>query len=149
MFWQLLLAVLALSWNTAHANVLEDAATATDTEALMEAASSDWASVFYRINFEINSASMMDETAKYESLTSLYETTQIPPYYIEDWFAGYIERVKSEDAPESESSEKESSEKESSRPDTSEPDDEDTEGGAVGSWTLSALAVIAGAMALA
>ncbi|KAJ2740173.1 hypothetical protein GGI20_005949 [Coemansia sp. BCRC 34301] len=88
-------AVLALCGSYAVAeDLVTDAATITNTESYTSAVSQSWASVYYRVNQNLNDALYAGKSKDYSTATWLYGTTQLPPAYVATWAPGYLSRAK-------------------------------------------------------
>ncbi|KAJ2844680.1 hypothetical protein IWW36_005087, partial [Coemansia brasiliensis] len=122
-------------------DLLEAAATATDLQSLESAMSSDWASLYYQINLNLESISRMGEPEDYEAAVSLYGTDRIPASYIPTWPAGFQSRAEELHQRTASSTDKESSEASESDSETDESSEESTTSGATqNSWALSQVA---------
>ncbi|KAJ1822751.1 hypothetical protein LPJ56_000760 [Coemansia sp. RSA 2599] len=55
---------------------------------------SNWVSVYYKVNQNIDSAKRQANADEYSSATWLYGTTQLPPVYDASWGKGYQARAK-------------------------------------------------------
>ncbi|KAI9506775.1 hypothetical protein GGI25_004800 [Coemansia spiralis] len=125
------IAVLAASVSAvSEVNLLTAAATATDTKAFESSVSSNWVSIFYQVNQNINSQMYMGGSSAYSVATWLYGTDQLPASYDPKWASGYLNRAHelysqtatdiSEDSSSSQTK-KESSQAEESSSDKEEP----------------------------
>ncbi|KAJ2830011.1 hypothetical protein GGI24_002005 [Coemansia furcata] len=89
------LALLALFGTHASAeDLVADASTITNTQSYNSAVSKNWASVYYRVNQNLNDALYGSNSKDYATATWLYGTTQLPPAYVETWAPGYLGRAK-------------------------------------------------------
>ncbi|KAJ2554674.1 hypothetical protein EV175_002511 [Coemansia sp. RSA 1933] len=74
-------------------NLLDVAATVTDMSDFEQAMSSQWASIFYQVNQDLNMAKYMDGSSAYSSAVWLYGTTQLPASYDPKWVSNYVSRA--------------------------------------------------------
>ncbi|KAJ1962649.1 hypothetical protein GGI12_002524 [Dipsacomyces acuminosporus] len=79
---------------SADTDLIKDASTIKDVSWYTAQVSSSWASVFYRVNMNINDAKYLS-TGKdaYASATWLYGTTALPASVVPGWAAGYLDRA--------------------------------------------------------
>ncbi|KAJ2394814.1 hypothetical protein GGI23_004548, partial [Coemansia sp. RSA 2559] len=70
-------------------NLLNVAATVTDMSEFEQGMSSQWASVFYQVNQDLNMAKYTAESDGYSAAVWLYGTTQLPASYDPEWVSGY------------------------------------------------------------
>ncbi|KAJ2064912.1 hypothetical protein GGI17_000719 [Coemansia sp. S146] len=97
-------------------DLVADASTITNTKSYTSAVSQNWASVYYRVNQNLNDALYAGKSKDYATATWLYGTTQLPPAYIETWAPGYLSRAHELNTQTKPSS----SQTESSKPESSE-----------------------------
>ncbi|KAJ2490372.1 hypothetical protein IWW37_003189 [Coemansia sp. RSA 2050] len=89
------LALLALLSAPAQAeDLITDASTITNTQSYISAVSQSWASVYYRVNQNLNDALYAGKSQDYATATWLYGTTQLPAAYVATWAPGYLSRAK-------------------------------------------------------
>ncbi|KAJ2749600.1 hypothetical protein GGI19_005576 [Coemansia pectinata] len=74
-------------------DLVADASTITNTKSYTSAVSQNWASVYYRVNQNLNDALYAGKSKDYATATWLYGTTQLPPAYVETWAPGYLSRA--------------------------------------------------------
>ncbi|KAJ2785873.1 hypothetical protein H4R18_000262 [Coemansia javaensis] len=84
----------ALSGGAAGEDLLQAAGTATDIKSLQSAMSSNWASVYYQVNVDLNDYKYLGSPGQYESATSLYGTTELPITYDSAWVAEYASNAR-------------------------------------------------------
>ncbi|KAJ1997230.1 hypothetical protein GGI04_005483 [Coemansia thaxteri] len=75
------------------ADLVDDAGTITDTKSYASAVSQSWASVYYRVNQNLNDAMFLGKSADYAKATWLYGTTQLPASYVATWAPAYLGRA--------------------------------------------------------
>ncbi|KAJ1889765.1 hypothetical protein LPJ81_006062 [Coemansia sp. IMI 209127] len=107
-------------------NLLDVAATVTDMSDFEQGMSSQWASVFYQVNQDLNMAKYTAESDGYSAAVWLYGTTQLPASYDPEWVSGYVSRahelyVETASSTESDTSNEESSGSSSSEKSSSAP----------------------------
>ncbi|KAJ2503312.1 hypothetical protein GGH96_000333 [Coemansia sp. RSA 1972] len=111
--------------------LLSEAATVTDIKSFEKAMSSNWASVYYQVNQNLESLHFLGKPGEYEDATSLYGTDRIPASYIPTWPAGFQSRAEelAKQSPGSSASEStdESSKSESDNETESDSDDVESE----------------------
>ncbi|KAJ2130265.1 hypothetical protein IW136_005610, partial [Coemansia sp. RSA 678] len=132
-------------------DLLSAAATVTDIKSLEKAMSSNWASVYYQVNQNLESLHYLGKPGEYEDATSLYGTDRIPASYIPTWPAGFQSRAEelAKQSPGSSASESdESSETESDDETESDSDDVESESSDAPRGAL-ALGRVAGAVVAA
>ncbi|KAJ1865529.1 hypothetical protein LPJ78_002609 [Coemansia sp. RSA 989] len=137
-----MLSVAALAAFCSYArgeDLLEAAATATDLQSLESAMSSDWASLYYQVNLNLESLSRMGKPEDYEAAVSLYGTNRIPASYVPTWPAGFQSRAEEQYQRTASSSDEESSDTESES-ETEESSEETTSGATQNGWALSQVA---------
>ncbi|KAJ2032698.1 hypothetical protein IWW57_000082 [Coemansia sp. S610] len=89
------LALLAvLSAPALAEDLVTDASTITNTQSYVSAVSQNWASVYYRVNQNLNDALYGGKSNDYATATWLYGTTQLPAAYVATWAPGYLSRAK-------------------------------------------------------
>ncbi|KAJ2506189.1 hypothetical protein IWW47_001705 [Coemansia sp. RSA 2052] len=87
-------ALLALcSGYTLAEDLIADAGTITNTQSYTSAVSQSWASVYYRVNQNLNDALYAGKSKDYATATWLYGTTQLPAAYVANWAPGYLSRA--------------------------------------------------------
>ncbi|KAJ2308603.1 hypothetical protein IWW55_000337 [Coemansia sp. RSA 2706] len=102
-------ALVLLSGGALGEDLLAAAATVTDLSSYEKALSSDWASVYYQVNQNLQSLYYLGSPGEYDAAASLYGTTRIPAGYVPSWGVGLASRAK-EDAGHTASSEESSDE---------------------------------------
>ncbi|KAJ2345475.1 hypothetical protein GGF43_005209 [Coemansia sp. RSA 2618] len=131
-------------------DLLKAAATATDIKSLESAMSSDWASVYYQVNQNIQSLYYLGSSGEYDKATSLYGTTAIPASYVPTWPAAYQSRAKEllRQSDESSRSDEEKSDGESDIESSEDEESSETSDAKSGAQTLCHVAVLTGAVAV-
>ncbi|KAJ2666230.1 hypothetical protein IW148_001159 [Coemansia sp. RSA 1199] len=108
-------------------DLLSAAATVTDIKSLEKAMSSNWASVYYQVNQNLESLHYLGKPGEYEDATSLYGTDRIPASYIPTWPAGFQSRAEEQAKQSPGSSADESTEESDETTESDESDSDDVE----------------------